>query len=78
MLIFYLQLILPIIKIVISHFVVHVGKITHDEERTKFFKLISDHIIERHDICPLAQVKKASDEITKETRLRTLDFKKWL
>ena len=53
-------------------------KITHDEERTKFFKLISDHIIERHDICPLAQVKKASDEITKETRLRTSDFKKWL
>ena len=43
---------------VVNHFVVYVGKdqksksdkITHDDESTEFFKLISYHVIERHEI----------------------------
>ena len=53
-------------------------KITHDEESTEFFKLISYHIIERHEIYTLAQLRKAYDEFVKGTRLRSLDLKEML
>ena len=54
------------------------GKIIHNDESTEFFKLISYHIIESHEIYTLAQLRKAYDEFTKGTRLRNLDFKEML
>ena len=33
-------------------------KVTHDGESTEFFKLISYHIIERHEIYTLAELRK--------------------
>ena len=48
-------------------------KIIHNDESTEFFKLISYHIIERHEIYTLAQPRKAQDEFTEDTRLRSLD-----
>ena len=53
-------------------------KITHDDESTEFFKLISYHTIERHEIYTLAQLRKAYDELTKGTRLRSLEGRKCL
>ena len=53
-------------------------KITHDDESTRFSKLISYHIIERHEIYTLAQLRKAYKEFTKGTRLRSLDLKEML
>ena len=53
-------------------------KITHDDESTEFFKLISYHIIEHHEIYTLAQLRKVYDEFTKGTRLRSLDLKEML
>ena len=53
-------------------------KITHDDESLEFFKLISYHTIERHEIYTLAQLRKAYDEFTKGTRLRSLDLKEML
>ena len=34
-------------------------KITHDDESTEFFKLISYHVMENHEIYTLAQLRKA-------------------
>ena len=53
-------------------------KITHDDESTEFFKLISYHIIARHEIYTLPQLRKAYDEFIKGTRLRSLDLKQML
>ena len=53
-------------------------KITHDDESTEFFKLISYHITVSHEIYTLAQLRKAYDEFTKGTRLRRLDLKELL
>ena len=41
------------------------NKITHDDESIEFFKLVSYHIIERHEIYTLAKLRKAYDEFTK-------------
>ena len=49
-------------------------KIRHDDESIEFFRLISYHIIERHEIHTLAQLRKAYYEFTKGTRLRSLDL----
>ena len=40
--------------------------------------MISYHIIERHEIYTLAQLRKAYEEFTKGTRLRSLDLKEML
>ena len=53
-------------------------KITHDDESFEFFKLISYHTIERHEIYTLAQLRKAHDEFTKGTKLKSLDLKEML
>ena len=43
-------------------------KITHDDKSIEFFKLISYHIIERHEINILAELRKPYDEFTKDVR----------
>ena len=48
------------------------------KSKSEFFKLISYHIIERHEIYTLPQLRKAYDEFTKGTRLRSLDLKEML
>ena len=40
-------------------------KMTHNDESTEFFKSISYHIIERHEIYTLGQLKKTYDEFIK-------------
>ena len=54
------------------------GKSIHDDESTEFFKLISYHIVERHEIYTLAQLRNAYDEFTKGARLRNLNLKEML
>ena len=53
-------------------------KIRHDDEITEFFKLISYHIIECHEIYTLAHLRKAYNGFTESTRLRSLDLKEML